>query len=44
MNHQFREQILEILPSRGVSAILIFEKKEGEKFSSALDLHRGVSL
>ena len=37
MNHQFREEILRF---RGVSMILIFEKKkEGEKFSSTLNRH-----
>ena len=28
MNHEFREEILEILRFRGVFAILIFEKKK----------------
>ena len=42
MNHQFREEILEILRFRGVSAILIFERKRTREIqlSSALDRHR----
>ena len=36
-NHQFREEILEILRFRGVSAILIFEKKERQNNISRIE-------
>ena len=50
MNYQFREEILEILrfTIRGISAILIFERKKNSRnsveFSSALDRHRDFDL